>query len=163
MAESALQPLIRLVLIFLLLWTEWMNFPACLSAVRLGLLTAIYDGIKINGPRNAILWPVTSGHFLARCFTSRNEAPVGGFDGGFQLSWSLDSDICCLNPTSAHNSSHAVIDQSTKDSGSAAIKTVVSLKPLQSSALVRQTMMTQCPVRAVMTEIYTLLLELGPR
>lgn len=26
----------------------------------------------------------------------------------------------------------------------------------------RQTMMTQCPVTAVMTEIYTLLLELGP-
>lgn len=44
----------------------------------------------------------------------------------------------------------------------ATIKTVVKLKSLQSSALVRQTMMTHCPVRAVMTEIYTLLLELGP-
>lgn len=46
--------------------------------------------------------------------------------------------------------------------GLATIKTVVNLKPLQSRALVCQTMMTQCPVRPVMTEIYTLLLEPGP-
>lgn len=46
--------------------------------------------------------------------------------------------------------------------GPVTIKTVVNLKPLQSRALVRQTMMTQCPVRPVMTEIYTLLLEPGP-
>lgn len=46
--------------------------------------------------------------------------------------------------------------------GLATIKTVVNLKPLQSRALVCQTMMTQCPVRPVMTEIYALLLESGP-
>lgn len=61
-----------------------------------------------------------------------------------------------------HNFSHAVICQNTRDSWPVAIKTVVNFKPRQCSALVCQTMMTQCPVRAVMTEIYTLLLELGP-
>lgn len=58
--------------------------------------------------------------------------------------------------------SHSVICQTTRNSGLPTIKTVVNLKPLHSNRVVSQTMMTQCPVRAVMTKIYTLLLVLGP-
>lgn len=101
--ESALQPLIRLVLIFLPSSTsvEWMNFPACLSAARPVNRHLLWnknqwalkcDFVACDLRRFAAHGP------LAQSTCGRS----GQCYRGFQLCWSLDSDICWwgLNHTS---------------------------------------------------------------